>query len=195
MGDKREELKKALETQFKDVSEGTDGQIKKTSVETLQIMYNLALAQDKADQDSEFRESEMNLKEREMALREAEQKAKEDREKEEILMKKNELVIKERDIELREFQADEEAERKKQELYLKELELAVRKSELMMKKIEVAAAIALPIGGHIAYQRNFDKVYKFETETIQTVVAPKAAQYMKLMERTLTNGVRSIFRR
>ena len=188
MGDKKEELKKALETQFKDVSDGTDGQKKKESVETLKVLYDLALTQDKADLDAEYRESEMVLKEKEMALKEAEQKARLERERQELLIKQNEL-------ELKEFQTDIEVETKNREFEIKERELAIRKSELLMKKIEVAAGIGVPVGGAILYQKNFDRVYKFETETIQTVVAPKAAQYMRLMEKTLVNGVKSVFRR
>lgn len=64
----REELEKALKAQFDDVSSGGDGQRKKESVETLQILYNLKMAQDKADQEAEFKESEMVLKEEEAAL-------------------------------------------------------------------------------------------------------------------------------
>ena len=188
MGDKKKLLSEALETQFNDVSSGTDGQKKKESVETLDVLYKLALAQDKADQDAEFRESEMALKEREMALKEAEQKARTEKERQEVLIKQNEL-------ELKEFQTDVEANHKARELEIKERELAIRKSELLMKKIEVAASIGIPVTGAVLYQKNFDKVYKFETETIQTVMAPKAAQYMRLMEKTLTNGVKSIFRR
>ena len=188
MGDKKEELKKALETQFEDVSEGTDGQKKKESVETLQVLYNLALAQDKADLDAEFRESEMALKEREMSLKEAEQKARTEKERQEVLIKQNEL-------ELKEFQTDVEADHKARELEIKEREIAIRKSELLMKKIEIAAGIGTAGLGTYFYQKNFNRVYKFETETIQTVVAPKASQYMRLMEKTLVNGVKSVFRR
>ena len=120
--------------------------------------------------------------------KEAEQKARTEKERQEVLIKQNEL-------ELKEFQTDVEANHKARELEIKERELAIRKSELLMKKIEVAASIGIPVTGAVLYQKNFDKVYKFETETIQTVMAPKAAQYMRLMEKTLTNGVTSIFRR
>ena len=202
MGDKKELLKEALETQFKDVSEGTDGQKKKESVETLQIMYNLALAQDKADQDSEFRESEMQLKEREMALKEAEQKAREEKDKEELKLKEAEVANKAAEVEIKRIevqtksdQATSEATHKCRELDIKEREIAIRKSELLMKKIEMAAGISIPVLGTYLYQKNFNRIYKFETETIQTVSAQRALQHCRLMEKLAINGVKSIFRR
>lgn len=67
----REELDEALMAQFRDVSDGGDGQKKKESVETLKILYDLKMAQEKADQEADFKESEMALKE-ETAKAEAE---------------------------------------------------------------------------------------------------------------------------
>lgn len=174
MGDKKEDLKKALETQFKDVSEGSDGQKKKESVETLEKLYKLAMDQDKADLDAEFRESEMELKEREMTLKENEQK-------------------------LKDKQAEAEIENKKKELEIKERELAIKKSESLMKKIEIGCGVGATVSGFIGmglYQKNFNKIYKIETsDTYFVPLAQRALGYSKNLERLAVQGVRMIFHR
>lgn len=182
-------LDEALITQFREVDTGeVNGQKKKESVETLQIMYNLKMAQVKANQDAEFRESEMALKEREMALKEAEQKAKE-------LQAKNELVVKEREVEVKELQAEVEHECKAKELAIKERELAIRKSESLMKKIEIFGSIGLAGLGTALYQRNVNKIYDFETKTIKTVTAQRALRYAQNFEKLAVTGARMVFSR
>lgn len=87
MSEHEKKLNEALMTQFNDVSVGTDGQKKKESVETLKILYELRMAQDKANQDSELKESEMVLKEKELEIKKLELAIK----KSESLMKKIEV--------------------------------------------------------------------------------------------------------
>ena len=174
MGDKKDDLKKALETQFEDVSSGGDGQKKKESVETLEKLYKLAMEQDKADLDAEFRESEMSLKEREMNLKEAEQKLKEKQQEAEAEVKKNELLIKER-------------------------ELAIKKNDALMKRIEVGCGIGATISGFIGmglYQKNFNKIYRIETsDTYFVPIAQRALGYSKNLEKLAVQGVRMVFHR
>lgn len=144
---KKELLDQALKTQFEDVSMGGDGQKKKESVETLQILYNMSMAQDKADLDAEYRESEMVLKEQQA--------------KDEEANKAFEREIKEREMALKESTAANEAR-------IKELEMAIKKSENLMKKIEVGCGVAgvgLTAGGMYLSQKNFEHVYTVDTTT------------------------------
>lgn len=182
MSEHEKKLNEALMTQFKDLSVGTDGQKKKESAETLDILYKLELAQEKQNAEIEFKESEMSLKEREMALKEAEQKAKEEKEKQEMQLKID--------------QAKEEAENKKQELAIKERELAIKKSESLMKKIEVGAGIGTGVVGTYLYQRNVNKIYDFETKTLKVVGAQRALRYVQNLEKLAIQGVRiAVFKR
>jgi hypothetical protein len=169
MSEHEKKLDEALMTQFSDVSDGSDGQEKKQSVETLKTLYELKMAQEKANADLEFRESEMVLKEREMDLKEAEQEAKTK-------------------------QAENEAEIKTRELEIKERELAIKKSEALMKKIEVGCGIGLTALGTALYQRNVDKIYDFETKTIKVVSAQRALRYAQNFEKLAISGARIIFK-
>lgn len=168
-------LDEALKTQFLDVDSGTDGLKKKESVETLKILYELKMAQEKDNREAEFKESEMQLKEREMTLKEKESEA---------------------ERELNESKARDELEIKKQELEIKKAELAIRKSESLMKKIEVGAGIGTGVIGMILYQKNVNKIYDFETKTIKTISAQRALRYVQNLEKLAIQGVRiSIFKR
>lgn len=168
-------LDEALKAQFTDVDIGSDGQKKKESVETLKILYELKMAQEKDNREAEFKESEMQLKEREMTLKEKDSEA---------------------ERELNESKAREELEIKKQELEIKKAELAIRKSESLMKKIEVGAGIGTGVGGMILYQKNVNKIYDFETKTIKTISAQRALRYVQNLEKLAIQGVRiSIFKR
>ena len=182
MSEHEKKLNEALMTQFNDVSVGTDGQKKKESVETLKILYELRMAQDKANQDSELKESEMVLKEKESELKEAEQKARIERE--------------ERELTLKETQAEKETELKEKELEIKKLELAIKKSESLMKKIEVGAGIGTGVVGTYLYQRNVNKIYDFETKTLKVVGAQRALRYAQNLEKLAIQGVRiAVFKR
>ncbi len=167
MAKKKELLDAALEAQFRDVDTGTDGQKKKESVESLKILYELSMAQDKADTETEFKESEMQLKEREMALKEAEQKAKEK-------------------------QLEDDAELKKTELAIKERELAIKKSDSLSRKIELGlgfGGLLSGLYGQHLYKKNFNTIYKLETETLYVPVAQRAAGYLKNIERLAIQGI------
>ena len=98
----KEELKKAVMTQFTEVDTGEiSGQKKKEAVETLDILYKLQMAQEKADQESELKESEMVLKE---------DQAKWEKQKMETEQKIKELQA---ELEVKKFEAEQE--NKKQE--------------------------------------------------------------------------------
>ncbi len=163
---KKEMLETALKTQFEDVDTGTDGQNKKQSVETLKILYELSMAQDKADEDSEFRESEMELKEREMALKEREAEVA-------IELKKKELEIKDREFAIR-----------KSENLMHGIEVGIAGGSL----ISVFA-------GQKMYKDHFNKIYEIETTKPWFVPsATRALSYMKNMERFAIQGAKIIFR-
>ena len=64
MGTREENLAEALDKQFKALTkEGLSPADRKTEAEAYKILYDLSMAQDKAKEDTEFRESEMVLKE------------------------------------------------------------------------------------------------------------------------------------
>lgn len=200
MSEHEKQLDEALITQFKDVSAGSDGQKKKESVETLKILYDLRMAQDKANQDSEFRESEMALKERDMVLKETEQKARESKEEEDRKLRSRELDLKEEELRIKELeaqtksnQADNELSIKEHELELKEMELAVRKAEVLNRRIELGLGATFTFGGMALYQGNVNKIYDFETKTLKTVVAQRALRFAQNFEKLAVTGARVTF--
>ena len=164
----KQELDNALLTQFKEVDTGeVNGQKKKEAVETLDVLYKLKMAQEKADQESELKESEMVLKE--------------EMQKFQIEKEKTELEIKKLQAELDEKKLNAEIEEKKQEAKRK-------KAETIMHGVESTFKWGFSGIGLAVYQKNFKSLVANEN-TIH-VIAQRPFMFLKDLGRLALLGVK-----